>query len=369
MRTVLALGLALTLGCSPKLTPPAAITTAEAPAPPEPVFFAYGNAELAGPADKEQIAHAARILAKDPKQYLFLAGYADPSGTVGANLVLSKARADVVREQVLQASGVKADRVIARGLGELDRSGRVNTSLRRVDFIFVERGLLPPKDSDRIVGMLVEQGVIDPGAQASTTPAPAARTPGAPPSAGEADDIVTTGLADIDAVFAQVQTLLDLVRGAKSDIAKAESGLQSALGVAPGTSLEDSLAKLKTDAKGSIKVEMSGGKPRLGLKPGASPEVTKAVGGVNELIASLGRATKRLAEVPKQAQAIIGQAKTIPSTLPATLKSAGMGAKELPGMLKAVKKNLRLTASVPKECAAVGKQAASTFKTVGSSFR
>ena len=73
--------------------------------------------------------------------------------------------------------------------------------------------------------------------------------------------------------------------------------------------------------------------------------------------------------MPKQAQAIIGQAKTIPSTLPATLKSAGMGAKELRGMLKAVKKNLRLTASVPKECAAVGKQAASTFKTVGSSFR
>ena len=351
--------------CAPKVTPPESF--ADGP-PPEPVLFKYGKAELAGSADADRVAAAAALLKADDKQYLFLAGYADPTGTPGANLALSQARAEVVREQILQASGVDGKRVIARGLGEIDRNNRGNHSLRRVDFIYVQRGMVPPRDSQRIVGALVDAGVIDPGAQAAS-PAESGGGADDPVAAAESGgDIVPTGLRDVDAVFSQVQGLLDLVRGARADIARAEVGLKTSLGATADGDLGEALATLKADAKGSIKVETKGGRPRVATKPGASPEVVRAVGGINKLIQALAAATQKLAQVPKQAQAIIAQAKTIPSTLPNTLKEAGMGARELPAMLKKVKTNIKLTASIPKECAQVGKDAASTFKMVASTF-
>ncbi len=160
--------LAAAVACAPKVTPSEPF---DGGAPPEPVFFKYGKAETDTPADDERIEAAARILKNDSKQYLFLAGYADPTGTPGANLTLSQARAEVVREKVLAASGVDGNRVIAKGMGALDKNNRGNSSLRRVDFIFVERGMVPPKDSQRIVSTLVEAGVIDSGAQAAPEPA------------------------------------------------------------------------------------------------------------------------------------------------------------------------------------------------------
>mgnify|MGYP003881450605 CR=1 FL=1 len=355
------------VGCAPKVTPPDTF----ADGAPEPVYFKYGKAELASKDDTARVEAAAALLKGDDKQYLFLAGYADPTGKPGANMALSQARAEVVREAVLAASGVDEKRVIAKGLGELDRNNRGNTSLRRVDFIWVQRGLVPPKDSSRVVATLVEAGVIDPGAQAAAAPArssggSASADPVAAASSGE--NIVPTGLSDIDAVFSQVQGLLNLVRGARADIARADLALRTSLGIDAGGDLGDALKELKTEAKGAIKVETKGGKPRVTTKPGASPKVVKAVGGINQLVAALAGATQKLAQVPKQAQAIIAQAKTIPGTLPTTLKEAGMSPRELPGMMKKVKTNIKLTASIPKECAQVGKDAATTFKMVAASL-
>jgi hypothetical protein len=184
----------------------------------------------------------------------------------------------------------------------------------------------------------------------------------------DGENIVPTGLSDIDAVFSQVQGLLNLVRGARADIAKADLALRQALGVDAGGDLGEALQALKAEAKGAIKVETKGGKPRVVTKSGASPKVTQAVSSINALVNALAGATQKLAQVPKQAQAIIAQAKTIPGTLPNTLKEAGMSPRELPGMMKKVKTNIKLTASIPKECAQVGKDAASTFKMIASSF-
>ena len=364
-RLLLPLLFASTSACARKVTPPDDL----AGGVPEPVFFKYGKAELATKADREQVKRVSELLQSDDKQYVFLAGYADPTGTPGANLSLSQARAEVVREAVLEAGGIDDKRVIAKGMGELDRNNRGNTSLRRVDFIFVQRGMMPPKDSQRIVATLVDAGVIDLGAQAATEPKAKAKAKGgdagdpvAAATAGE--DIVPTGLRDIDAVFSQVPSLLDLVRGARADIARADVALRASLGAGAGGDLGEALSDLKADAKGAIKVTTKGGRPTVTTKPGASPEVVKAVGGINKLVAALAGATQKLAQVPKQAQAIIAQAKTIPGTLPNTLKEAGMSPRELPGMLKKVKTNIKLTASIPKECAQVGKDSATTFKTV-----
>jgi len=371
--SLLLVGCIASTACAPKVTPVAELSGELQGQSPEPVYFKYGKADLAKKADEEQIARVAAALKADDRQYVFLAGYADPTGDPGANLALSQARAEVVRELLVAAAGVSEDRVIARGLGHLDKSGSGNATLRRVDFIFVQRGMAKPKGSDRIVASLVEAGLIDPTAQAVAPKASAGKDGGggqggngAAPVEGE--NIVKTGLSDVDAVFAQVQGLLDLVRGARTDIATAELSLRSALGVTEGADLGDALKELKTEAKGSIQLKMNGARPSLSTRSGASPKVTKAVAGINGLVAALARATQKLAQVPKQAQAVIAQAKTVPSTLPNSLKEAGMAPKELPGMLRAVKKNIKLTASVPKECAQVGKDAASTFKMVASTF-
>ena len=89
---------------------------------------------------------------------------------------------------------------------------------------------------------------------------------------------------------------------------------------------------------------------------------------VNGLVRALVEATAKLTSVPKQAQAIIGEAKSLPAKLPTIAKNAGMGVKDVPKLAKAVKHNVKLTASVPAECGAVAKQAATTFKSIGGAF-
>jgi hypothetical protein len=162
--------------------------------------------------------------------------------------------------------------------------------------------------------------------------------------------------------------LLDLVRGARGDIAVANARLRDALGVGEGVALEDALADLKTQAAGAIQVQMKGGRPAVGVKPGASPQVQGAVSALNGLVGAFGQATTKLATVPKESKALIAQAKAIPGKLPTMLKDAGMGMGELPQTFKAVRHNLKLTGQVPKEAAAVGKEAASTFQAIGGAF-
>ncbi len=358
------------LACAPKVTDISQVPTLAAQAP-EPVYFRHGTADIAAKADEEQISRVITALQADKRQTLFLAGYADPTGSEGANLTLSQARAAVVAERITKEGGIDEKRVIVRGMGELDRSGRTDADLRRVDFLFVKQGLIPTKDNDKVVEVLIEAGLIDPSARLARPPVgtPASAAAGTPTDAnGTGERIVLTGLSDVDAVFAQVQGLLDLVQGAKADIAAGEDALRSALHITADGDLSEALQKLKADARGNIRIERVDGHPKLTAAGGASPEVTRAVTAINQFVGALARATRRLAQVPKQAQAIVAQAKTLPGAMPNMLKEAGLSAKELPKMIRPVKTNVRLTATVPKECAEVGKQAASTFKLVASTF-
>jgi hypothetical protein len=370
-----ALLLALSLSPGAAAAPPAV-------APP-PVHFVYGKADLSGAEDEASIRQAVALLSADKRLEVVLLGFADPSGAVGANLELSHQRALVVQEKIVQ-SGVPAARVHVRGVGE-QRVGGNPEDLRRVDFVFTRKKLLGgPPDID---ALLASMGIVTTaplpagagGAEATAATAPAgaaAKAPGATAAADKApaagplaeDRIQPTGLKDVDSLFAKVQGLLDSVRGARKGISAAEGELYTVMGIGEGGSLSAALSALKAEAKGNLTLKVEGGKPRLSPKPGASPKVGQGVAAVNGLVKALADATAKLASVPKQAQAIIAEAKAIPGKVPTMAKDAGMGAKEVPKLLKAVKHNLKLTASIPKECAAVGTQAANTFRSIGAAF-
>ena len=255
-RLALAAALVLGLGFS-------APSAAGGPPPvaPPPVHFRYGGAELNGPEDQAAIQQAAALLKADKRRMVVLLGFADPTGAAGANLELSHQRALVVQEQIVLL-GVPADRVLVRGLGE-QKVGGASEDLRRVDFVFARKGF-GGKQPD-IEGILADMGVVAPaapvGAAATTAAATTAVASGAAPAkaaneaskaAGADDQIVATGLKEIDSVFTKVQGLLDTVRGARAGITTAEAQLYAAMGVAEGGTLTEALTKLKADAKGNI---------------------------------------------------------------------------------------------------------------------
>ncbi|MBL8614525.1 MAG: OmpA family protein [Deltaproteobacteria bacterium] len=379
-----AAALALALGFAP-----GAAAAPPAVAPP-PVHFVYGKAELSGAEDEASIRQAVALLSADKRLEVVLLGFADPSGAAGANLELSHQRALVVQEKIVQ-SGVPVERVHVRGVGE-QRVGGNPEDLRRVDFVFTRKKLLGGQPD--IDALLASMGIVTTGATpngaagataggppaavstsegGSTAKTTAASTPSAtkapaPGAEGAEERIQPTGLRDVDSLFAKVQGLLDTVKGARKGITAAEAELYTVMGIAEGGSLSAALSALKAEAKGNLTLKVEGGKPRLSPKPGASPKVGQGVSAVNGLVKALADATAKLASVPKQAQAIIAEAKAIPGKVPSMAKDAGMSAKEVPKLLKAVKHNLKLTASIPKECAAVGTQAANTFRSIGSAF-
>lgn len=355
------------IGCGPK-SPPAA--SASAPATIEPVFFRQGGAQLTEHEELMKIGQVAQRLREDRRLVVVLVGHTDPTGSDQANQKLSVARAEAVRALVMRAGGVEAERVLVYGQGEAAATGDWSED-RRVEFLFDRQLGKTPASADAIVAARApapKPAAADtpakPGAAAAASGSGSAGAPAHP----DAENIEPTGLADVDALFDQVQVLLDLVRGARGDVALANENLRAALGAGEGVSLEDALGDLKAQAAGSIEVKLKGGKPSIGLKPDASPQVRGAVSALNGLVASFGAATAKLATVPQQSKALIAQAKAIPSKLPTMLKDAGMGMGELPQTFKAVRHNLKLTGQVPKEAAAIGKEAATTFKAIGSAF-
>jgi OmpA-OmpF porin, OOP family len=81
--------------------------------------FETGSAELQ-PSSREQLLNVAAILRGYPSVEVEIGGYTDDTGDAAANLRLSQARADQVREELITA-GIEPDRIEAEGYGPADR--------------------------------------------------------------------------------------------------------------------------------------------------------------------------------------------------------------------------------------------------------
>lgn len=82
------------------------------------VLFDINKADLR-PAEQAKIGDIVAFMKENPTYKAELEGYADPRGTGGHNLTLSKKRVDTVRDALISA-GVAADRVKVAGYGKLN---------------------------------------------------------------------------------------------------------------------------------------------------------------------------------------------------------------------------------------------------------
>jgi len=95
------------------------------------LVFASGSAELAE-GDYASLKALAGWLAADPARAVILVGHTDASGALGANIALSKARAEAVRKALVGPFGANAGQVSAQGVGPLaPRAGNATDEGRR----------------------------------------------------------------------------------------------------------------------------------------------------------------------------------------------------------------------------------------------
>jgi len=85
----------------------------------EDIHFEYGKADLTKEA-KETLKRDFKILEQNPKMNIRIAGYTSAYGTHENNQVLSKIRADVVKDYLVKEGIVKPNRLTTIGYGELN---------------------------------------------------------------------------------------------------------------------------------------------------------------------------------------------------------------------------------------------------------
>jgi outer membrane protein OmpA-like peptidoglycan-associated protein len=103
-----------------------------------PTFFDYKSAML-GEAGHLEVERIARLLRQKPRALVTIEGHTDDIGSASYNLVLSKARAETVRNALIE-KGVDRDRLDVLAMGEmspvaynLSEDGRAQN--RRVEVI------------------------------------------------------------------------------------------------------------------------------------------------------------------------------------------------------------------------------------------
>lgn len=84
------------------------------------ILFKVGTTELAGDFSVRQIQEAGEALSSDALAgYRFeIAGHTDDTGSEEANQVLSRERAQAVKDFLVEYYGIDPDRLVARGYGE-----------------------------------------------------------------------------------------------------------------------------------------------------------------------------------------------------------------------------------------------------------
>ncbi|MEM8949911.1 MAG: OmpA family protein [Pseudomonadota bacterium] len=81
-----------------------------------PAFFDYKTAEL-GAEGQREVELIARLLRQKPGREVIIEGHTDDVGSEGYNFVLSMARADAVKEALIE-HGIEGDRLVVAAMGE-----------------------------------------------------------------------------------------------------------------------------------------------------------------------------------------------------------------------------------------------------------
>ena len=182
-------------------------------------------------------------------------------------------------------------------------------------------------------------------------------------------EIEDCGIAEFDSVFGQARDIHTTLSDAQTKLSEANTNIASALGLDPGASLSDALGKLKELGGDAIGMTMDGTTPSLSATDAAPEEVTAAIEAVNTAVGQVLEAAAGLAELPAQSQELVTTAKALPGQLnPDILAANGLAAKDLLGVTKTVKSNVKSIGTTPDRVTSVTGELTAFVDTVKGTF-
>ena len=163
----------------------------------------------------------------------------------------------------------------------------------------------------------------------------------------ELPTIEETGIAAFDDVFSQVREIHETLAKAQTQLAEANDGVATALGLPAGTPLADALAELKEKAAGNLEIAMEGTVPSIKASDAVPSDVTAAIDAVNSAVSEVSTTIDDLSGLPDQVKSLIDQSKALPAQLKDPAIISEIPKTELLSVGKTVKNNVKATAQTP----------------------
>jgi mRNA-degrading endonuclease RelE of RelBE toxin-antitoxin system len=177
-----------------------------------------------------------------------------------------------------------------------------------------------------------------------------------------------TGVKSLDKVFKPLKKLDKSITKAQKARREGAASINAALGLKKGTSLPAAIKHLQREAKGKVKVTMSGGSPQLKATDALPTNIQEGIKAVNVVISSYSTAVKELASAPKQAQQLVKQAQKLPDALKQELTSNPAEAITIMRNLGVVKDNIKIAAQLPKRATTVTRNLNQDLKVIVVGF-
>jgi len=171
--------------------------------------------------------------------------------------------------------------------------------------------------------------------------------------AAEAVEIADTGIAAFDDVFGEVRTIHETLDRASQQLADANSGIATALGLSADTPLATALADLKDKAAGNIEVAMDGGKPSLKASDAVPENVQAGIDAVNAAVTNVTATVGDLAALPDQVKGLVEKSKAMPAQLKDPAIISGVPKGDLLKIPKTLKNNTKALTSTPDKVTSV----------------
>lgn len=134
---------------------------------------------------------------------------------------------------------------------------------------------------------------------------------------------------------------------AQTQLAEANDGVATALGLPAGTPLADALAELKEKAAGNLEIAMEGTVPSIKASDAVPSDVTAAIDAVNSAVSEVSTTIDDLSGLPDQVKSLIDQSKALPAQLKDPAIISEIPKTELLSVGKTVKNNVKATAQTP----------------------
>lgn len=183
---------------------------------------------------------------------------------------------------------------------------------------------------------------------------------------GPAATIEMIGLPSLDAVFVRVAAIDQKLTNARGMLATAKRGLNDALALEKGASLQEGLASFKKKAAGKLSVSMVDGVPMLKPKGAVPADVQAGIDAVNDMVRGITGSIVELKTIPAEATALAQAAAKLPKQLKQDALAAGLKPTEIPRKLKILKSDIEVTAALPEKATAVVDRMTGLLATVSS---